>query len=99
MNEAFIQNAQNQIHNENSQRQQEPETSYGGLKFLRCTLEGRADTSRQRLSRELIDLIDRIAQSYARSEVERYRHGRQLAGMVHGQRPNIRGERSNGVER
>src|SRR5262245_37149597 len=99
MREALVQDAQDDVDDDNRHDQDEPETVQRILERQRRALERGRDRRRQRRGRRRLDFIDRVAERVAGPEVERDRHRRQLPGVADRERPRVGGHGGERVQR
>src|SRR6266496_909963 len=87
MDEALVQDAQDEVDHEHGGEEQHAQALDGRLEGLRRTLERRGERGgHPELALEAAYLLHRIAQRHAGLEVEGDGHGRQLAQVVDGER-------------
>ena len=100
MDEALVQDAQDEIDHEHGGEEQHAQTLDGGLEGLRGALErGGEGGGHAELALEPADLLHRVAQRYSGLEIEGEGHGGQLAQMVDGERAHATRELGHRVER
>ena len=83
MYETLIQDAEHHVDHENRDHEERQQSCLRRLERLCCSREVRRDRARQRIACDMLDLVHGVAQGNARPEIERERHRRQLACMVH----------------
>src|SRR5262249_14223822 len=88
MDITFVKNTEDDVNHEDRNNEQKREVSYRILKLSRSALERSADGCRQS-PRDLADLVDCLAERNSRPQIERYRHGRQLAEVMDRQRTRV----------
>ena len=91
VDEAFVEDAQDQIDDQDGHDQQEPQALHGRLEGLGCPLKVGGNAGRQHLPGHVIHRGHRVAQGHARLEVEGDGHRRQLARVVDGQGSQVPG--------
>src|SRR5579871_2343698 len=92
MNEAFVQDSEHQIDDQDCHQQQHSESAQRILEGLSRALIAGGEGSWKRIARELLHLVEALRQRDSWREVERYRNRRQLARMVDGERPDAADE-------
>src|SRR5260370_41178464 len=89
MDEALLQNPQDNIDDQDGHEQQQYQTSEGRLKCLRGSLQGGGDGGGQDLFGLSVEGVDGITQGDARFQVEAEGDGRRLAQVIYGERANF----------
>src|SRR5579872_1302171 len=99
MDEALIQNSQHDVDHQDGHSQQHAQPAQRLLEGLRAALEAGGDGQGQRVRRQPRNLIHRVANGYARLQVEGDGYRGQLSHVVHRQRPQVRNQLGYGAQR
>src|SRR5579875_1576625 len=95
MDEAFVQNSEDDVNDEDSHGQQQSETFERLLKGLGSAFETGGDGERKGVLSESLHFIDGLAQSDAGSKIKRNGDRGQLTRVIHGQRTQTSGHTGN----
>src|SRR5215471_12587919 len=98
MDEALVQNSQDDVDHQNRGKQQQAHSPERVLKGLRRALKGALDISRQHSDSLLLDQSSRVAERRSRFEIEADGRSRKLAEVIYRKRADGRHKLRNGVE-
>src|SRR5882762_2469724 len=98
MDEAFVENAEHQVDDQDGHYQQHPESAERRLERLRGSLEAGRDAIRQDRAREFFDFAESFAERNAGSDVERNCCRGKLPRMIDLQWPERSCELDQGIE-
>ena len=99
VDEAFVEDAENQVNHEDGHDQQNAESAERFLEGLRAALEAGDDGNRQRRIGQRLHLGHRLADRDPARQIERECHRRKLARMVDRERAEALGEAGDGAQR
>ena len=99
MDEAFVEDAENQVNHEDGHDQQNAESAERFLEGLRAALEAGDDRNRQRRIGQRLHLVHRLADRDPAGQIKRECHRRKLARMVDRERAEALGEARDGAQR
>ena len=98
MDEALVQDPQDEIDHEHREEEQEEKPLLAGLEDLGRSVEARRDALRQGRARDALDLADRLSQGGPGTRVERDGHGRNLSHVIDAERPDRRSQAGHGAQ-
>ena len=98
VDETFVKNTQHDIDDKNRQHDQQPQAGERRLELERLTLERGADRGRKRFVGQVLHFLQGVAQRHTGAQAKGKRHGRELAVVVHGERPQALVDARDGVQ-